>query len=65
VAIALPRFLLNKENQIVVLVAIFVVLLVVIPGWFYFNLDSHNKDVGDIAIENRGVFADMIQENLT
>jgi translocation protein SEC63 len=53
VAIALPRFLLNKEYQISVLAAFFVVLLILIPGWFYYNLDSQNKDVGDISIENR------------
>lgn len=65
VAIALPRFLLNKEYQISVLAAFFVVLLVLIPGWFYYNLDSQNKDVGDISIENRQIFAQMINENMT
>lgn len=35
VAIALPRFLLQKDYQVSVLVAFFVVLLVVIPGFFY------------------------------
>lgn len=64
-AIALPRFLLNKDYQITVLACFFVVLLVVIPGWFYYNLDSQNKDVGDISIENRNIFAFMINENMT
>jgi len=35
VAIALPRFLLQKEYQVLVLCAFFLVLLVIIPGVFY------------------------------
>lgn len=35
VAIALPRFLLQKEYQITVLSCFFVVLLIIIPGVFY------------------------------
>jgi len=35
VAIALPRFLLQKDYHVSVLIAFFVVLLVVIPGFFY------------------------------
>ena len=56
---------MNKDYQITVLACFFVVLLVVIPGWFYYNLDSQNKDVGDISIENRNIFAFMINENMT
>ena len=40
-------------------------LLIVIPAWFYFQLDSQNKDIGDISIENRKIFAGMINENMT
>jgi translocation protein SEC63 len=35
VAIALPRFLLQKDYHVSVLIAFFVVLLIVIPGFFY------------------------------
>jgi preprotein translocase subunit Sec63 len=35
VAIALPRFLLQKEYQVTVLACFFVVLLIIIPGFFY------------------------------
>jgi translocation protein SEC63 len=35
VAIALPRFLLQKENNVMVLSIFFMVLLVVIPFFFY------------------------------
>lgn len=56
-AIALPRFLLQKEYQIPVLACFFLVLLIIIPAIFYFNLDSTNKDIGDVDVENRRVFA--------
>jgi len=39
VAIAMPRFLLKKENSVSVLAAFFFVLLIVVPGFFYSNLD--------------------------
>lgn len=35
VAIALPRFLLQKDYAVSVLVAFFLVLLILIPGFFY------------------------------
>ena len=37
VAIAMPKFLLEPENQIPVLICAFFILLVVIPGAVYFN----------------------------
>jgi preprotein translocase subunit Sec63 len=37
VAIAMPRFLLQKENQVQVLLCAFFILLVVIPGLVYIN----------------------------
>lgn len=40
------------------------VLLVIIPGFFYFNLDSSNKDIGDVDVENRRMFAALINENM-
>jgi translocation protein SEC63 len=40
VAIALPRFLLQKENNILVLTVFFLVLLIIIPVLFYYNLDQ-------------------------
>jgi hypothetical protein len=46
-------------------VAFFVMLLFIIPGFFYFNLDSNNKDIGDISVENRQIFAFFINENMT
>lgn len=37
VAIALPKALLEKENQVQVLLCAFFILLVILPGVFYFN----------------------------
>lgn len=55
--IALPRLLLEKQNQVNVLLAFFIFLLVVIPVYFYFNLDNSSKDVGGVQVENRKVYA--------
>jgi len=47
------------------LIAFFIVLLIVIPGFFYYNLDSQNKEIGDVSIENRQIYAFLINENMT
>jgi len=47
-----------------VLGTFFFVLLVVIPGFFYFNLDMNSKDLGGISVENRKIYAFLINENL-
>lgn len=39
--------------------------LVCVITIIYSNLDSQNKDPGDISIENRKIFAYMINENMT
>jgi len=57
--------LLKKENNVQVLGAFFFVLLVIVPAGFYFNLEQTSKDPGGIAVENRKVYAHLINENLT
>lgn len=47
------------------MIAFFIVLLIVIPGFFYYNLDSQNKEIGDVSIENRQIYAFLINENMT
>ncbi len=64
VAIALPRFLLQKENNIMVLSVFFLVLLIVIPVLFYYNLDQSQFDIGGVLVENRKIFYMLINENL-
>ena len=57
VAIALPRVLLEKDNNILVLVMAFTVLLVIIPGSLYFAFgDTQYKNESGVMIENKRIF---------
>mmetsp|Transcript_14280 Transcript_14280/g.17980 ORF Transcript_14280/g.17980 Transcript_14280/m.17980 type:complete len:293 (-) Transcript_14280:1214-2092(-) len=65
VAIALPRFLLEKENQIPVLFCAFFILLVIIPGFLYLNFgDTSTKDENGILIQNKVIYAQKINTNM-
>ena len=63
VAIALPRFLLEKEYQVQVLVAFFIVLLIIIPIFFYINLESTTKDQG-VDVANIKIYMHLLNENM-
>lgn len=65
VGIALPRFLLQKENHIPVLLAAFFLLLVVIPAYVYINYGGtvHLDDNG-IHVSNRQIFGTHLNENI-
>lgn len=64
VAIAMPKFLLEKENQIPVLICAFVILLVIIPGIVYFNFaDSTKRSEEGILLENKRIFGTEVNEN--
>ena len=65
IAIAMPRFLLEEENQVYVLMLAFFILLVLIPGFVYVNFsDSTNKDEGGIILENRRYYSTKLNGNL-
>ncbi len=65
VAIALPRFLLETENQVPVLIVAFFILLVVIPGFLYINFgDTTTKDEMGVLIENKRIYGAKLNENL-
>lgn len=65
VAIALPKALLKKDNQIQILFCAFFILLVVIPGFVYFNFaDSSNKNDGGVLLNNKPIFGSLLNENL-
>lgn len=64
VAIALPKILLEKEHQVQVLFVAFVVLLIIIPGFFYMSLDSSNKSEGGISLDNKKIYGMLINENM-
>ena len=57
VGIALPKFLQQKEYQIQVLIAFFIVLVVIIPYMFYQRLIQSEKDTGGVSVQNRRIFA--------
>ncbi len=63
-AIALPKFLLDKENKITVLACFFFVLLIIVPSIFYMKLTGSSQDVGGVSVENRRTYAQFINENL-
>lgn len=70
VAIAMPKFLLEKENHIQVLLVSFFFLLVVVPGFLYMHFkDDTVKDERGVLLANKQIFAKklnemMIQKNL-
>ena len=65
VAIALPRYLLQPENQIFVLSCAFFVLLVVIPGLLYVNFgDTTYKDETGVLLENKKLYGAKLNEQL-
>jgi translocation protein SEC63 len=64
VGIALPNFLQKKEYQIQVLVAFFIIIIIIIPGYFYNKIMSNEKDVGGVDIDNRKIFTELIPENM-
>lgn len=63
--IALPEFLIKKENQITVLVTFFLFLLVIIPGiglYWYSSVNKYNKH--GILQDNIKRYASLLNENL-
>lgn len=65
VAIALPRFLLQTENQIPVLCCAFFVLLVVVPGFLYIHFgDTTTKNEQGVLIENKRGYGAALNDNL-
>lgn len=65
VGIALPEFLIKKENHIIVLVCFFSVLLIVIPGlglYWYSTMSKVNKH--GIYVENVKRYVPGLNENL-
>jgi len=61
----MPKFLLEPENQIPVLICAFFILLVVIPGVVYFNFaDQTNKTDEGVLLANKTIFGTEINENI-
>lgn len=64
VGIALPNFLKKTEYQIQVLMAFFVTVIIIIPGYFYNQIVAGEADVGGVDIDNRKIFSALINENM-
>jgi translocation protein SEC63 len=65
VAIALPKYLLQPDNQIFVLSVAFFILLVLIPGLLYVNFgDTTYKDEQGVLLENKRHYGAKLNENL-
>ena len=65
VAIALPSFLLRKENHVSVLCIFFVILLIIIPSiviWWYEN--SKKYDLDGTLFDNKKQYYRFLNENL-
>lgn len=63
-SVALPNVLQDKEYQIFVLISFFLIIVLVIPSYFYLQLFKEEKDIGGVDVENRKRFAKIIDETL-
>ena len=64
VGIALPNFLQKKQYQLQVLIAFFIIIIFIIPGYFLSKITDNEKDVGGVDIDNRKIFTELINENM-
>ena len=61
----MPRFLLEKDNHIQVLIGAFFIMLIIIPGLVYINFgDTTIKDEGGVLLENKRHYGSTLNENL-
>ena len=42
----------------------FVLIIFVVPGYFLNRISEGEKDVGGVAVDNRRVFTELINENM-
>jgi preprotein translocase subunit Sec63 len=64
VSIALPKFMSQKDQQIMILFAFFVIIVFVIPYYFYVQLSQEEKDIGGVHLENRSIFTCLIDQEM-
>lgn len=64
VGIALPAKLDDKDQQVFVLSIFFLLIVVVIPGYFYSELMKEERDIGGVNTSNRELFKNMISEDM-
>jgi hypothetical protein len=64
VSMAYPKVLMQKEYQLWVLFGFFAVMVLLIPGYFYFHLSQDERDVGGVNMENRKLFSELLDESV-
>jgi len=64
VGIAMPSFLNKQQYQVQVLIVFFIVVVFVIPGFFYSRIKEGEKDIGGVDVDNRKIFSELINENI-
>lgn len=42
----------------------FIIVVFVIPGFFYNQIKEGEKDVGGVDVDNRKIFSELINENM-
>jgi hypothetical protein len=47
------------------LVVFFLIVVFAIPGYFLSRIQSNEKDVGGVDVDNRKIFTELINENMT
>jgi hypothetical protein len=47
-----------------VLVIFFIIVTIIIPGYFYWYFSREEKDVGGVDMKNRELFNELIDNNL-
>jgi preprotein translocase subunit Sec63 len=60
VGIALPTFIQKAEFQVQVLVAFFIIVVFLIPGYFMQQIEKNQKDIGGVELETRKIFSECI-----
>jgi len=64
-AIGLPKFLLESTNAVPALVISFILILVLIPGiFFYLYSNSTSKDDSKILADSIPIYQALLNENL-
>ena len=63
VGIALPNFLQKEENQIQVLAAFFILIIILLPSFFLHQISVNEMDIGGVDKDNRTIFTKLMLVN--
>lgn len=54
----------EKDHQLSVLIGFFMLIVVVIPYYFYKQLSQEERDIGGVDLKNRKLFAELVDETM-